>query len=153
MASTAQRMIRANVPMVEFPQTVGNLTDASSNLYQKIKNRNFAAYPNETIRLAMSRAVAIESNRGWRIAKLQQSHKIDVVVAIAQAALVATQEGINAYDTEYRAFADDAVDQPDGPTLWRLQRLGENGIGPYAPDAIRLGDGGNSAPKLWGGRR
>jgi phage terminase large subunit-like protein len=150
MASTAQRMIRANVPMVEFPQTVGNLTDASSNLYQKIKNRNFAAYPNETVRLAMSRAVAIESNRGWRIAKLQQSHKIDIVIAIAQAALIATQTGINAYDESYKVFDDDAVDEPDGPTLWRLQRLAENGIGPYAPGAVRLADGGYSAPRRWG---
>lgn len=152
MASSAQRMIREGVTMTEFPQTVGNLTEASSNLYQKIKYRNFAVYPNEAIRLAMSRAVAIESNRGWRIGKLQQSHKIDIVIAIAQAALVATQEGVNAYDESYRAFADDAVDEPDGPTLWRLKRLGENGIGPYAPGAVRLGDGGYSAPKPWGYR-
>jgi hypothetical protein len=146
-------MIRENVPMVEFPQTVGNLTEASSNLYQKIKYRNFAAYPDEAIRLAMSRAVAIESNRGWRIGKLQQTHKIDIVVAIAQAALVATQTGINAYDESYKVFDDAAVDEPDGPTLWRLKRLGENGIGPDAPGAIRLPDGGYVAPKLWQHRR
>jgi hypothetical protein len=37
--------------------------------------------------------VAIETSRGWRIAKEKISHKIDVVVALAQAALGAVQGG------------------------------------------------------------
>ena len=41
----------------------------------------------------MCRAVALETSRGWRIAKEKQSHKIDVVVALAQAALGAVQLG------------------------------------------------------------
>ena len=44
------------------------------------------------MRLAVSRAVAIETSRGWRIAKEKQSHKIDIVVALAMAAH-ATIEG------------------------------------------------------------
>ena len=77
--------------MVEFPQSVPNLTEASSNLYELIKGRNLVAYPDAEIRLSMSRAVAIETSRGWRITKEKQSHKIDVVVAMAQAALGATR--------------------------------------------------------------
>jgi phage terminase large subunit-like protein len=150
MASSAQRMVREGVPMVEFPQTVPNLTEASSNLYQKIKYRNLAVYPDEAIRLAVSRAVAIESNRGWRIGKDKQTHRIDIVIALAQAALIATKTGILAYDESYRAFQDDAVDEPDGPTKWRLERLGREGIGPLAPGAVRLGDGGYRAPRRWG---
>ena len=47
-----------------------------------------------SLRLAISRAVGIESGRGWRITKEKASHKIDVVVALAQAALgAAKQEG------------------------------------------------------------
>jgi hypothetical protein len=38
------------------------------------------------MRLAASRAVAIESSRGWRISKERQSHKIDVIVALGMAA-------------------------------------------------------------------
>ena len=45
------------------------------------------------MRLAVSRAVAIETSRGWRIAKEKQSHKIDVVVALAMAALAAVTGG------------------------------------------------------------
>jgi hypothetical protein len=94
MASSAQRLTKARVPMVEFPQTVGNLTEASSNLYDLIQGRNLTVYPDASLRLAISRAVAIESGRGWRITKEKASHKIDVVVALAQAALgAAKQEG------------------------------------------------------------
>jgi hypothetical protein len=73
--------------MVEFPQSVPNLTEASTNLYEIIKGRNLTCYADDDIRLSISRAVAIETSRGWRIAKEKQSHKIDVVVALAQAAL------------------------------------------------------------------
>jgi hypothetical protein len=38
------------------------------------------------------RAVASESARGWNIAKEKQSHKIDVIVALAMAALGAVQQ-------------------------------------------------------------
>jgi hypothetical protein len=41
----------------------------------------------------MQRSVAVENARGWRIAKEKSSHKIDVVVALAQAALGAVQKG------------------------------------------------------------
>ena len=44
------------------------------------------------MRLAVSRAVAVETSRGWRIAKEKQSHKIDVVVALGMAALGAVKE-------------------------------------------------------------
>ena len=44
-------------------------------------------YPDEDVRLAVSRAVAVENPRGWRIAKTKASHKIDVVVALAMACL------------------------------------------------------------------
>jgi hypothetical protein len=54
---------------------------------------NLEVYPDAEIRLSISRAVAIETSRGWRIAKEKQAHKIDVVIALAQAALGATQRG------------------------------------------------------------
>ena len=78
--------------MVEFPQSVPNLTEASTNLYELIKGRGLAVYPDADMRLSISRAVALETSRGWRIAKEKSSHKIDVVVALAQAALGATRD-------------------------------------------------------------
>jgi phage terminase large subunit-like protein len=92
MQATEQSLQRHGVPMVEFPQTVGNLTDASSNLYELVKAQGILAYRDADIRLAMQRAVAVEGTRGWRIAKDKQSHKIDIVVALGMAALVCVRE-------------------------------------------------------------
>jgi len=78
--------------MVEFSQTVGNLTEASSNLYDLIQGRNLIVYPDPALRLAISRCVAVESGRGWRVAKGKASHKIDIVVTLAQAALGAVKQ-------------------------------------------------------------
>lgn len=91
LVSVAQRLTAAGLPMVEFPQTSGNLTEASSNLYELVKAANLIVYPDDAIRLAVQRAIAIETPRGWRIAKEKASHKIDVVVALAMAALAAVK--------------------------------------------------------------
>ena len=45
------------------------------------------------MRLAAIRAVALETSRGWRIAKEKASHKIDPIVALAQAVLGAVKQG------------------------------------------------------------
>ena len=92
MAAVAQRLLHQGVPMVEFPQSVGNLTAASQNLYELIKGQGLAVYRDDDIRRAVQRCVAIETTRGWRIAKDKQSHKIDIVVALAQAAYAAVQQ-------------------------------------------------------------
>ncbi len=93
LIATAQRLTAAGLPMIEFPQSAPNLTEASSNLYELIKGRNLAVYADADLRLAVGRAVALETSRGWRIAKEKVSHKIDVVVALAQSALGAVQQG------------------------------------------------------------
>jgi phage terminase large subunit-like protein len=92
MAAVSQRLQRAGVNMVEYPQSSPNLTASSQNLYELIKGRNIVSYADPQLRLALSRAAALESARGWRIAKDKQTHKIDVVVALAMAALAAIQK-------------------------------------------------------------
>jgi hypothetical protein len=91
MQATAQRLIKAGLPIEEFPQSVPNLTAASQNLYDLIQSQALVAYPDADIRLAVSRAVAVDTMRGWRISKVTQSHKIDVVVALAMACHAAVQ--------------------------------------------------------------
>ena len=61
--------------------------------YELIKAQGLAAYPDDAVRLAISRAVALETSRGWKITKEKSSHKIDVVIAIAMAAYAAVQKG------------------------------------------------------------
>jgi phage terminase large subunit-like protein len=85
MIATAQRLAKAGVPIEEFPQTVPNLTAASQNLFDLIESQALVLYSAPDIRLAVSRAIAIETSRGWRIGKDKQAFKIDVVVALAMA--------------------------------------------------------------------
>jgi len=134
MQAVSQRLQKAGVPMVEFPQSVPNLTEASTNLYELIKGSNLLVYRDDALRLAVHRAVALESSRGWRIAKEKASHKIDVVVALAMAALGAVkqprEDGFYGYlrmEAEARAHGEDSV--------------------ATAPQA-----GPNAPPSVWAGR-
>ena len=88
MQAVAQRLTNKRIPMVEFPQSPGNLTEASSNLYKLIKGQNIIIYSDDNMRLAVQRSIAVETPRGWRIAKEKASHKIDVVVALGVRRLV-----------------------------------------------------------------
>ena len=91
MHATAQRLWRAGVPLEEFKQSAANLTMIAQNLFELIRGQNLLVYPDPDIRLAISHAVASETPRGWRISKQMQSHKIDVVIALAMAAHAAVQ--------------------------------------------------------------
>jgi hypothetical protein len=91
MAAVAQRLQAAGGPMREYPQTTGNLTEIGSCLFELIKGRGLAVYRDANLRLAISRTIAIETPRGWRIAKEKAAHKIDVVVALAMACHAAVQ--------------------------------------------------------------
>jgi phage terminase large subunit-like protein len=86
MQATAQRLQKRGLPIMEFPQSSPNLTIASQNLYELVESRGLVLYPDAAMRLAASRAIAIETARGWRIAKEKQSHKIDVIIALGMAA-------------------------------------------------------------------
>jgi hypothetical protein len=60
-------------------------------LFDLITGGNLAVPADPVLRLAVSRAVAVETGRGWRISKEKQSHKIDVVIALAMACHAAVE--------------------------------------------------------------
>ena len=66
----------------------GSVLDSVGNV---IQGQGLVVYPDADLRLAISRAVAIETPRGWRIGKDKQTHKIDIVIALAMAAHAAVQ--------------------------------------------------------------
>ena len=71
-------------------------------------------YPDDAMRLAVSRAVAIEGPRGWRIGKEKSAFKIDVIVALAMAvhaAVVAQAEPY--FDQSWRWVNGDDSSQTD----------------------------------------
>jgi phage terminase large subunit-like protein len=119
MAATAQRLARQGITIEEFPQSTPNLTAAAQNLFELINGRNPVAYPDPAMRLAISRAVAIESSRGWRITKEKQSHKIDVVVALAMAAYAAIKTGESRKISWSVAAGNASLDTKTGKRLFQ----------------------------------
>jgi phage terminase large subunit-like protein len=93
MASVAQRLATSGLAMQEYTQTTDHLTAMGSNLFELIKGGNLVLYPDDAIKLALNRAVAKETPCGWKITKEKISHKIDVVIAMAMAALAAVEHG------------------------------------------------------------
>jgi phage terminase large subunit-like protein len=133
MHAVAGRLQRAGLPMQEFAQTIPNLTQSSQNLFELVKSGNLATYPDPDIRLAVSRAAAIESARGWRIAKEKQSYKIDVVVALGMAALAAVTQGSKPV---MRPMIGAAGCDGFGHITWRDMKTGE-AIDPKTGEPIR----------------
>jgi phage terminase large subunit-like protein len=112
MQATAQRLTKAGLPIEEFPQSSPNLTSASQNLYELIQAQQLSCYADPGMRLAISRAVALETPRGWRISKTTQSHKIDVVVALAMACHAAVLYQNEYGAGEYLALIEKAYCEP-----------------------------------------
>lgn len=124
MQASAQRLAREGLPIEEFPQTVGNLTEASQNLFEIISSRSLLAYPDEAMRRSIAQAVAIEGTRGWRIAKDKQSHKIDVVVALGMACLACIRdERASKYDVTNFTWLDGPTDKIEPERTYAAERL------------------------------
>jgi hypothetical protein len=116
MQAIAQRLTREGLPIEEFPQTSANLTAATQNLFDLIQSQSIVLYPDAAMRLAVSRAVAIETPRGWRIGKDKQSHKIDVIVALGMAAYAAIQ-------SQAEPFFDRSWNWVSGPSTDEAERI------------------------------
>jgi hypothetical protein len=94
-------------------------------LYELIQAQQLMLYPDANMRLAVSRAVAIETPRGWRISKATQSHKIDVIVALAMAchaAVTAQADPKSDYNIRALGGGDDAED-PNGQAVFRRMQM------------------------------
>jgi phage terminase large subunit-like protein len=87
MARSIASLRKAGIRIEELPQTSGNLTACGQNLYELIRGRNIAIYPDAELRQHALNAVAIESARGWRLAKEKAARKIDGVAALSFACL------------------------------------------------------------------
>ena len=93
LQAVMQRLVRAGIPVEEYPQTQSSLTAIGQGLFELVQGRNLILYPDADMRLAVSRAVAVETPRGWRISKATASHKIDVVIALAMSCHAAVSVG------------------------------------------------------------
>ena len=72
-ADEARRLARERMPIEEYAQTLPNLTAVTSNLFDLISARQLVLYPDAEMRLSISRAIIVESARGWRLDKMKQN--------------------------------------------------------------------------------
>ena len=80
---------------ISYTQSVDNMTKATQNLYDLLKNGNFATYPADDMRQHLRFAAAEVKGRGYRLVKPTKSgrHKIDGAIALAMAAYDSVMRG------------------------------------------------------------
>lgn len=84
-------LIKAGVRMIELPQTNAR-TEADQALYDAIIGRLIRHYGDPTLSEHINNAVAVESPRGYRLAKEKTSRKIDAAVSLSMAHYGALQD-------------------------------------------------------------
>jgi phage terminase large subunit-like protein len=82
----------AGLPMERYDQTQERLTAIGKTIWDLLDGRNLVVYPNDRLREHALNAVALETPRGFRIAKDRARKKIDLFVALAMAAHRCLQE-------------------------------------------------------------
>jgi phage terminase large subunit-like protein len=88
----AQRLRKAEINMVEMTQTATNQGPMANQLIDLIRQKRLAMYPNKELRLAVSKTVIIESARGYRLGKTKGSDRVDPIVALSMACLLAGRQ-------------------------------------------------------------
>jgi phage terminase large subunit-like protein len=83
---------QAGLPVQEFPQTSQNLTRMGQTLLDLLRGHNLCLYRDDEMRAQALSVVAVESPRGFRLAKEKASRKIDLIVALSMACLAALDE-------------------------------------------------------------
>lgn len=93
MARSVQTLVAAGLPVEEYNQTSGNLTEATEALFNAFINRNLRLYHAADLRQHVLNAVSVETPRGIRLSKQKTSNKIDAAVALSFAVLAAIRNG------------------------------------------------------------
>jgi hypothetical protein len=116
--SMAQRLRGEGINLLGFAQTQGNLTEAASNLFTLVRERNLISYPSDDLRTAVINCAVSESTRGFfRLANDRPGAKIDLAAALSFAALAAVREGARGTPRiieYYRRLAEADADADDG---------------------------------------
>lgn len=93
LARSSATLQAAGVDIRELPQTVGNTTAMGQALWDVLTGKNLRMYPAADLREQALATVAVETPRGFRIAKEKTSRKIDGIAALSMAVLAAIEAG------------------------------------------------------------
>ena len=92
MARSVQTLLAAGLPVEEYNQTQGNLTEATEALYSVLTTKGIRLYKAPNLREHVLNAVSVETPE-IRLSKQKTSNKIDGAVALTFAVLAAVQNG------------------------------------------------------------
>ena len=82
MAAVSQRLARERMPIEEYRADGAEPDGCDLQPVRSDHGAAACAVSRRRMRLAISHAIIVESSRGWRLDKLKQQHKIDVIVAL-----------------------------------------------------------------------
>ncbi len=82
---SATTLKKKGLPMTEYPQTIGNLTECGQAIYDLVEYGNIVLYSCKDMRFEATCAIGKETGRGIRIVKEKSTQKIDEIVALAMA--------------------------------------------------------------------
>lgn len=95
-------MQAAGLPIQEFPQTSAHTTLMVQTLLDLLNGRALRVYAADNLRQQALNTVAVETMRGWRIAKEKAAKKSDAIVALAIACVGAIEGKPKAFDRATR---------------------------------------------------
>lgn len=91
---SAVTLTRKGLPLVEYPNTAGNMMLATQCLYDLLKNDTLDAYPDGELRDHLRYSSAETTSRGFRLVKgANAKFKIDAAIALAMACFDAVNRG------------------------------------------------------------
>jgi hypothetical protein len=155
LAYLAQRLAKTGLKVEEFVQSPANISAMTQNLYDLIRGRKLMVYPNQRLRTAVINALVTENSTGQQRFSKNKDQKtfIDVVVALAMAALRCVQRHQLAVDLshKYRAFDPNFRDEdlPPMPPDRQPSAAQANLVDLYRSIEIASGGPSQPAPVLW----
>ena len=114
------------LPIQEFPQTSADTTLMGQTLFDLLNGRALGVYAADDLRQEALNTIAVETLRGWRIAKEKAAKKGDAIVALAIACVAAIEGKPKAFDRDAR----EAIVQLNGVRArshpWLIDNDGES---------------------------
>jgi phage terminase large subunit-like protein len=130
-----QRLASRGIAVSEFPQTQAGTTRLGQALWDAVITRRLRAYPDPDLRSHVLNAIAVESDRGFRLAKAMSSKKVDLAVALSMTLVAASDALGDTTPINPAAYELSADDQQLERTF--ITHMGYEGITThpdYVPD-------------------
>jgi phage terminase large subunit-like protein len=96
MARSIAALRAAGLYVTEFLQTPANLTKMTGLLLDVLQSRSLVLYPSDELAEQAGNAVIEDTTRGYKLAKVKASAKVDAIVALAMAVTTVLEQPVAA---------------------------------------------------------